>query len=137
MDHVFLDANILFSAAYQLANPLLTLWQLPQTVLLCSPIAVVEAETALGQKRPARLPDLAPLLAGLTMVLDPAPGQTLPPGIALPAKDEPILLAAIDAKATHFLTGDARHFGPYFGQTISGVLILRPSVYLQGKKTAP
>jgi hypothetical protein len=53
-------------------------------------------------------------------------------------KDEPLFLAAVTAQATHFLTGDLKHFGPYLGQNIAGVLILRPSVYLQGRQqTSP
>ena len=41
----------------------------------------------------------------------------------------PILLAAIDGGATHLLTGDWEHFGPYFRQEIAGVLILPPAEY--------
>ena len=54
---------------------------------------------------------------------------TLPRGINLPAKDRPILLAAIDAGATHLLTGDWEHFGPYYRQQVAGVLILPPAEY--------
>jgi len=42
----------------------------------------------------------------------------LPGGIALPEKDRPILLAAIEARATHLITGDKRLFGKYFGKRI-------------------
>ena len=59
--------------------------------------------------------------------------QPLPSGILLPAKDVPILLAAIAANATHLLTGDLRHFGPYFGRRVAGVLILTLGDYLRGK----
>ena len=54
---------------------------------------------------------------------------TLPRGVHLPEKDLPILLAAIDGGATHLLTGDWEHFGPYFRQEIGGVLILPPAEY--------
>ena len=54
---------------------------------------------------------------------------TLPRGIRLPEKDLPILLAAIDGEATHLLTGDWEHFGPYSRQEIAGVLILPPAEY--------
>jgi uncharacterized protein len=50
--------------------------------------------------------------------------------VKLPDKDRPILLAAIGAGATHLLTGDFRHFGPYYGERIEGVLILPPGEYL-------
>jgi uncharacterized protein len=48
----------------------------------------------------------------------------------LPEKDQLILLAAIGAGATHLLTGDFRHFGPYYGERIQGVHILPPGDYL-------
>jgi hypothetical protein len=54
---------------------------------------------------------------------------TLPRGVRLPGKDAPILLAAIDGGATHFLTGDWEHFGVYFRQEVAGVLILSPVEY--------
>lgn len=53
--------------------------------------------------------------------------------VPLPEKDRPILLAAIEAKATHLLTGDLKHFSSYYGKTIEGVLILPPSDYLKLK----
>jgi len=55
----------------------------------------------------------------------------MPAGISLPEKDRPILLAAMDARTTHLITGDLRHFGPYFGKTIEGILIVTPSQYLK------
>jgi hypothetical protein len=54
---------------------------------------------------------------------------TLPRGVRLPEKDQPILLAAIDGGATHLLTGDWTHFGPYFRQAVAGVMILPPAEY--------
>ena len=47
-----------------------------------------------------------------------------------PAGDRLIFLAAAGARATHFLTGDARHFGAYYGRRVSGVRIARPAQYL-------
>jgi hypothetical protein len=55
-------------------------------------------------------------------------------GITLPAKDDPILLAAIAANATHLLTGDWKHFGPYRNTVVEGVLILPTTAYF---KTRP
>lgn len=59
-----------------------------------------------------------------------APESVRPPHIELPDKDRPILSAAVNAGATHLLTGDFRHFGPYYGEEIGGVLILPPADYL-------
>lgn len=137
MDGPFLDANVLFSAAYQPGNPLRALWQLADTELLASALAIREAQDAPARKRPARLADPTALLAGVTQVRDPPPGMALPAGIQLPAKEQPIFLAALPAQATHLLTGDLKHFGPYFGQTLAGILILRPAVYLQARQPSP
>ena len=52
-------------------------------------------------------------------------------GVTLPEKDIPILLAAIEARSTHLITGDLRHFGPYFGKTLAGILVLSPADYLR------
>lgn len=48
-------------------------------------------------------------------------------------KDRPILAAAIAARATDPLTGDVRHFGPFYGVTIEGVLVLPPNRYRVGE----
>ena len=137
MDRPFLDANVLFSAAYHSGSSLRQLWSLAETELLSCPFAVREAHDSLAQIRPAQLTDLAALLAGITMIPDPVAGSPLPPGIALPDKDKPIFLAAMGGRATHLLTGDRKHFGAYFGQNIAGILILRPAVYLQSRQSAP
>ena len=44
----------------------------------------------------------------------------------VPYNDQPILLAAIGADATHLLTGDYAHFGKLYGSTIGGVSVLPP-----------
>ena len=55
---------------------------------------------------------------------------SLPRGIQLDDKDVPILLAAIEARARHLLTGDRQDFGHLYGKTVSGVEILPPAEYL-------
>jgi hypothetical protein len=55
----------------------------------------------------------------------------LPSAVSLPDKDAPILLAAVAARATHLVTGDLRHFGPFFGKNVAGVTILTPADYLR------
>ena len=137
MDRVFLDANVLFSAAYKPGSVLTDLWTFADTELLSCPFAIQEAHRNLSNARPARLPDLTALLSSILIIPDPLPGAVLPPSVQLPEKDKPILLAAIDGQATHLLTGDVKHFGPYFGQTIAGVTILRPTVYLQNRQSRP
>lgn len=126
-DRVFLDANVLFSAAWVEGAGLARLWRLAGTDLLSSQLALAEAERNLdSDEQRFRLRSLA---AKLTLVEAPA-GAALPAGIELVAKDAPILLAAVEAGASHLLTGDQRHFGHLFGKSVSGVRILTPARYL-------
>lgn len=131
MDRLFLDANVLFSAAYLPASPLRRLWELDAAELLTSGYAAAESYRNLSAKRPQQLTDLARLLDQVRLVWD-AVGP-LSPSVAshLPAKDRPILQAAIAARVTHLLTGDKQHFGSLFGQSVLGVLVLTPGEYLR------
>lgn len=127
MHRLFLDANVLFSAAYRADSGLTRLWKLSGVVLCSSRYAVEEARINLqdaGQR--TRLVELS-----RTVDLFDAMMGDLPRGISLPEKDAPILLAAIEAQATHLLTGDLRHFGPYLGKKIAGIIVLLPGEYLQ------
>lgn len=130
-DRVFLDANVLFSAAYRTGSGLEKLWKLkPSVALVSSPYAIEEARRNLDAADARQRLEL--LVAALEIVRDVAPGE-LPLSVDLPPKDQPILLSAIAARATHLLTGDRAHFGDYFGRRISGVLIIRPSDYLAAR----
>ncbi len=132
VDRVFLDANVLFSAAYRPNAGLARLWELAEVRLLSSEYALAEAEHNLdsAEKR-SRLAELRRSLEVVSAVARPDP--SVPKRVQLPEKDWPILAAAIHAGATHLLTGDIRDFGPLFEQTVSGVLILRPSACLRQK----
>ena len=125
-DRLFLDANILFSAAYRAASGLMVLWGLRHVEILSSHYAAQEASRNLydGEQR-ARL---VRLLESVEMADGMA---SLPKGIELPEKDRPILQAAIYAGASHLLTGDLQHFGPYFGRRFEGVLVTLPAEYLR------
>lgn len=131
MDRVFLDANVLFSAAYLKDSGLLKLWELGQKkrniVLITSTYAIAEAQGNLSTSaQRSRLNKLTKMIG----VVDELSEQSLTAEIKLNEKDRPILAAAIRARATHLLTGGFKHFGPYFGQTISDVFILPPAAYL-------
>jgi predicted nucleic acid-binding protein len=131
VDRIFLDANVLFSAAYRSDSRLHQLWKLPNLELLTSTYAVQEARVNLPDDE--RRGRLEKLLESLTVVVTVA-DRPQPKGVDLPVKDRPILFAAIAARATHLLTGDTDHFGRYFYQTVEGVLILPPSEYLRHRK---
>ena len=113
---VFLDANVLFTAAYSpagLSALLIELGAAGRVTLLTSPLAIIEAERNLEAKRPAALSTLrGSLTAAVRVVREPAPADVerlTPPELS--SKDRPLLAAAIVAHATHFVTGDVADFG--------------------------
>lgn len=126
---VFLDANVLFSAAYREGSGLDRLWRLRAGVtLLSTPYAIEEARRNLAEA-PAQV-RLARFVGGVTIVEDVS-GGVLPRGVELPDKDRPILLGALAARATHLLTGDRTHFGRFFGRRFGGMIVERPADYLR------
>ena len=127
VDRVFLDANVLFSAAYRPDAGLRRLWQRRRTELMTSRYALEEAMVNLPE--PAHRRRLAGLMESVTLVSESADGR-LPTDVDLPPKDRPILTAALRAGASHLVTGDLTHFGPYLGRSVQGVRILTPAALL-------
>lgn len=128
MARVFLDANILFSSAWLADSGLARLWRLPQATLITSRYAFAEAERNLDT---AEQRDRLHALAEKISFVDASLQGELPDGVALVAKDTPILLAAIAARADFLLAGDRAHFGALYGKTIAGVKILPPADFLK------
>ncbi|SRR6266403_1652881 len=127
MDRLFLDANVLLSAAYRPGAGLLRFWNLKRVVLCSSRYALEEARINFKEEdQRKRLTELARSVEFSDGVL-----HKLPAGIILPDKDLPILHAAMEASATHLISGDVRHFGSYFGKTIAGIRIELPADYLK------
>ncbi|MGB8479193.1 MAG: PIN domain-containing protein [Acidobacteriaceae bacterium] len=130
---VFLDANVLFSAAYREPAGLAVLWKLRGVQLLTSEYAAQEAANNLAEaEQQSRLRDLIERIEIVSDALGvDATIQDKLAGIDLPDKDRPILTAAVAANADFLLTGDIQHFGRYFGQVLCGVRILRPAEFLK------
>jgi predicted nucleic acid-binding protein len=127
LDRVFLDANVLFSAAYREGTGLLRLWKLSGVQVITSHYAVAEARRNLvTNDQRSRLDSLL----AATEVVDEADERTIANDFQLPEKDQPILRAAVNARATHLITGDVTHFGQFFDQCFQGVLIVAPGDYL-------
>jgi hypothetical protein len=124
---LFLDANVLFSAAYRAETRLRELWTLPGTELITSGYAWHEAESNLpSAEQRRRLRELAP---GLRIVAEGG-AWALPADVILPDKDRPILASALVNGATHLITGDATHFGVWFGKRLGNLLVMKPGPYL-------
>ena len=113
---VFLDANVLFTAAH---NPkgkaafIIELGAAGHFSLFTSDAARKEAERNLVAKYPDAFPLLVALIDRITLVTADL-SAPFPDG--LPIKDAVIFQAAVACCATHFLTGDLRHFGPFMNQ---------------------
>jgi len=129
VDRVFLDANVLFSAAYRVETPLRTLFTLPRAQLVTSAYALEEARRNLssGQQQA----ELERLCHSIEVVSVLPPQGELSILSKLPENDRPILWAAISVRATHLLSGDFKAFGPFYGRTINGVTIMPPAAYLK------
>ncbi len=128
MDRIFLDANVLYSAAHLENAGIGRLWELGNIELMSSAYAIEEARRNLALDRPSALPRLERLKSALT-VTNPPQDVAVPAHLKLDPKDQPILAAAIHGKAAYLLTGDARHFEPLFGKRIEGVGVMRPAQY--------
>jgi predicted nucleic acid-binding protein len=122
---IFLDANILFSAALpksRMSEFLETISS--QADFLTNAYAVEEARRNLELKFPGSLKNLERLVKKCEMISQmPADLE-----IELPLKDKPILGGAIAGRATHLLTGDERDFGKFWGKTVQGVKIVSPKL---------
>ena len=132
MDRVFLDANVLFSAAYTQGSRLLELWALDDTELVTSLLALEEARRNLSVHNRDGVGVLDELVSKMMIVAGTRMGQ-LPEGVELADKDIPVLLAAIDSGCSHLLTGDKRHFDALYGKRIGGVLVQTPAQYLRSR----
>jgi predicted nucleic acid-binding protein len=129
VDRVFLDANVLFSAAYRHDAGLRQLFKLRRVTLITSAYAVEEARRNLSTSQQRK--DLEQLCSSIEIASVVAAELLQVPGVDLPESDRPILAAAISARATHLVTGDVKDFGRYYGQMVGGMLILPPAEYLR------
>ena len=133
---LFLDANILFSAAYKDAAPAALLIDLALATgiaVMTSRFAADEARRNVEAKAPACLPALDRYLAQIPLLAEaPARLVELAANIGLPSKDAPILAAAWAARATHLVTGDRRHFGSLYDTAQQGtrIVLLRTALEL-------
>ncbi|MDQ2946419.1 MAG: PIN domain-containing protein [Acidobacteriota bacterium] len=133
MDRVFLDANVLYSAAYLERSGLARLWTLDDVELITSAYAIEEARRNLAMDRTEALARLERFTKAIATV-DAPQGLTLPDSVRLDPKDQPILLAALHGHADYLLTGDARHFEHLYGKRIETVLVLRPAQYFARRR---
>lgn len=125
---VFLDANILFSAAKSAGaiRELLALLKRGGGDLWADAYVVEEARRNLAAKAPDCLQDLNNLLKDISFA-PMFPMQDGHPLAKLPDKDLPVLDAAVRSRCDFLLTGDRTHFGALYGTRIRGVEIIAPA----------
>jgi len=129
---IFVDANVLFSAARS-AGAIRTLLQALQSeghALAADAYVVAEARRNLDAKASAdAITYLDDLLAQIAVrqvsYTDTAQGESL--ASWLPEKDRPVLLAAMAMECDVLLTGDRTHFGTGYGKTFAGVTVYAPA----------
>lgn len=127
---IFLDANILFSAAKSDG----AVRQLVRLMMAagheCWTDTYVEAEARRNLE--AKAPEFVVVLERLLADCHSAPFQPVTPEIsqplvALAEKDRPVLAAAIRLGCDVLVTGDRTHFGALYGSQLQGVEIHSPA----------
>lgn len=126
---IFLDANILFSAAKSdgAIRQLLGALSRSRHELVADGYVVEEARRNLATKAPDDLHALEIVLRNVTLAPIAMIGSDAAGISALPEKDRPVLAAAIEHRCDFLVTGDRSHFGPLYGRTIGGVRIIAPA----------
>lgn len=134
MIRLFLDANVLFTAAHNPSGKAALILDLGVQgyweVMSCT-YAIEEARRNISIKFPDHLKRFEALIVTV-MKVPSRPGRNCP--VLLPEKDRPILEAAIQCKASHLLTGDIKNFGGFMNNSSlsAGVLIQTASGFLDG-----
>lgn len=111
MKRVFLDANVLFTAAHNPAGKaalVIALGAKGKWEVLSSSYAAEEARRNIASKFPQSESRLRDLVESISII---ASGSGADCPVKLPEKDRPIMETAIRSRATHLLTGDLRDFG--------------------------
>jgi predicted nucleic acid-binding protein len=120
---IFLDANVLISAAWKQGTEIAQLWSFGGLQLLTSNYVMAEV-----QRNLPRVDQIERLRTQLLKVrihyFDELPD--LAEANVLPEKDRHVLAAAVLMRADLLLSGDKRHFGPLYGRQIHGVRITSP-----------
>jgi uncharacterized protein len=125
---IFLDANILFSAAKSggAVRQLLARLRSEGHLLCADTYVLAEARRNLEMNGPEGLT----ALEALQQQTEVAPFRTselsAEEAALLPEKDRPVLAAAIRLRCDALVTGDLTHFGKLYGAIVRGVAIHSP-----------
>lgn len=125
---IFLDANVLFSAA---KSDGAVRWLLASLLkaghqFCADDYVIIEARRNLVAKGPEALATFDALLARLQVISAGAPRAGVKELDWLAEKDRPVLAAAIQLRCDVLVTGDKTHIGRGYGKTFGGVTIYSP-----------
>ena len=127
---IFLDANVLFSAAQSAGavRRLVHALQADGHALVADEYLAAEARRNIaGKARADSQAYLQNLLAQIEISAAHFPANAYAAAQWLPEKDRPVLMAAIALRCDALLTDDRTHFGAGYGQTFDGVTIYAPA----------
>ena len=129
---VFLDANVLFSAAKSngAIRQLLTSLKDAQHTQVADTYVQTEAVRNIAAKADTQaISDLKALLGSVEVTAVQFAQQSIARQSAvlwLPDKDRPVLIAAMVLACDALVTGDSTHFGVGFGKRFEGVRVCSP-----------
>jgi predicted nucleic acid-binding protein len=124
---LFLDANVLISAAWKDGSEIALIWRMESVRLITSNYVMGEVQRNLHLV--SQIERLRTLMRSVQIVSfkDLA---LIPEATALPEKDRPVLIGAVQAQADHLVSGDKKHFGHLYGTIVRGVRITAPTELL-------
>ncbi len=127
---VFIDANLLFSAAYLEQSRTRAIFDLAAAGFcdcITSAYALDEARRNLLKRHPDRIAALDQTISGLVIVGEPnAEFRPWAATLGITEKDVPIPAAAAQANAAWLVTGD-HAFAPLYGKKPRGVDVMLPA----------
>lgn len=126
---LFLDANILFSAARAegAVRALLSLLQDAGHACCVDAYVLEEARRNLLAKSPSGLIWLEDAMKNFQVQPIRLRDKKLEARLPVVEKDRPVLAAAIQSGCHYLVTGDRTHFGALFGLSIQGVKVVSPA----------
>jgi hypothetical protein len=132
---LFLDANVLFTAAHNPRGKAAFVIELAREgfwEVATSDFAMEEARRNLEAKFPEAIDTLDDLVGHMVLV---AAALDKPCPIDLPEKDRPIFLSAAGARCTHLLTGDRKDFGRFMNEPkkTAGIVIQTVADFLAAR----
>lgn len=123
---LFLDANVLVSAAWKTESKVRRLRQIPGVELVTSNFVLEECQRNLPLTEQHRR--LAQLLRNVrVLAFRSVPMLENSPPLA--EKDKHVFAAAVLARASFLVTGDRTHFGEWYGTRILGIRIEPPASF--------